>query len=261
MSIGPLLRDWRTAPPPQPARPRARGGRLHPPPELRRDRPLAAQRGACCCTSPSTSRCRCASATGCCSPPATRRATRERALDEPEMAPGRATRCERVLDGARAVSRRSPSTARWDARRRQRRGRRCSSPASRRELLAPPVNVLRVEPAPRRPGAAHREPRASGARTCSSALRRQVARDRRPGARRAARRAGGLPGRRAPAPEPRRAAATSSCRCACAPTAASCRSSAPHHVRHARSTSRVAELAIESFFPADERTAAVLRSA
>ena len=70
---------------PQPDGPRPRRRRVDPPPELRRDRPVAAEPRAGARRSPSTSRCRCASATRCCSPPATRRATRRRALDDPAM--------------------------------------------------------------------------------------------------------------------------------------------------------------------------------
>ena len=58
---GELLRAWRVAPAAQPARPRLPRRRLDPPPELRRDRPVAAEPHASSCTSPSTSTSRCAS--------------------------------------------------------------------------------------------------------------------------------------------------------------------------------------------------------
>ena len=77
------------AAPPEPARPGGRGRRVGPPPELRRDRPLASRARAAARTWPSTSTSRCATATRCCSPPATRPLPRARRSTTPELAPVR----------------------------------------------------------------------------------------------------------------------------------------------------------------------------
>ena len=146
MSIGPLLRDWRTAPPPQPARPRARGRRLDPPPELRGDRPVAARAREMVLhlaeqlEVPLRERNRLLLAAGYA--PRYARARARRARD----APGRATPstwcCRpRALPGARG-------RPRLGARRRQRRGIAMLLAGVPEHLLAPPVNVLRAEPAP-----------------------------------------------------------------------------------------------------------------
>ena len=97
----------------------------------------------------------------------------------------------------------------------------------------------------------------SGARTCSSG---SAGRPSRAATRRSPRctRSSPLPGGEARRRADRRGRG-SRCRCACATRTASSRSSPRSRPSGRPSTSRVAELAIESFFPADERAARFLR--
>ena len=125
-------------------------------------------------------------------------------------------------------------------------------------LLEPPVNVLRVSPPPRRRRAADRQPRRVARAPARAAAAADRA-DRRPGAGRAARGARGL-SRRRPAPAPTTPARRSRCRCACARPTASSRSSARSPRSAPRSRSPPRELSIESFFPADDATAAAVRA-
>ena len=85
------------------------------------------------------------------------RPTPQRGLDEPELDAVKDA-LDRVAAPATSRSRPSWSTA-VEHGRRQRAASRCSPRASRRELLEPPVNVLRLSLHPDGHGAAHREPR------------------------------------------------------------------------------------------------------
>ena len=71
--MGELLRDWRAAKALSQLDLAARGQGLGPTSELRRDRPRQSQPGDAAAGSPRASRCRCASAIGCCWPAASRR--------------------------------------------------------------------------------------------------------------------------------------------------------------------------------------------
>ena len=219
--VGPLLRDWRRRRRMSQLDLALRGRRVGAPRELRRDRAGAAERARWCCTWPSTSTCRCATATGCCWPPATRPRTAQRGLDEPEMGPVREA-IDRLLRGPRAVSRRSSSTATgaWSP---------PTAPVAlltegvAAELLEPPVNVLRVSLHP--DGMAPRIANLGRvARTPARPAGAPGGRDGRPGARRAARRALGATRRRGAradrAAANRRAAAAARRRRACSPSSA-----------------------------------------
>ena len=143
------------APPPEPARPRARGRDLDPPPELRRDRPRRAQPrdGA----APGRAARRAAAR-------AQRAAGRGRLRAGLPRAPAGRPRAGR---GARArstwCSRATSRIPRWPST-----GTGTWSPPTRvvplllagadADAAAPPVNVLRLSLHPRRPGAAHRQP-------------------------------------------------------------------------------------------------------
>ena len=130
--------------------------------------------------SPSTSTCRCASATSCCWPPATRPPTRRRPLDDagdgagPRGGPPGARR-PRALPGGR---RRPPLEAAWTA---TPASRCCSTGVAPRAARAAGQRAA-AEPAPRRPWRRGSPTSASGARTSCDRLRRQVAAHRRPAA-------------------------------------------------------------------------------
>ena len=241
------------APAPEPARPRARGGRLGAAPELRRDRAAPRPAPRWCCTSPSTSRCRCASATRCCWPPGTRPSTRETPLDDPEMAPVRDA-LDLILARPRALPGRSSSTGAGTVLGRQprggaadrRRGARAARAAAQRPAREPPSG---------RPRAAHRQPRrvARARDRAPRAPDRDVAATPRSAALLDELRAYPGRGRRPRGRGPRH-------RCSCR-----CGSRAGRELAFISTlatfgtavdiTSR--ELSIESFFPADERTAEV----
>ena len=214
---------------------------------------------AACCTSPSTSTCRCASATRCCSRPATRRSTAQTPLDADEMAPVRDA-LDKILAGHEPY----PGGGRRPAvgpRHRQRvRARRCSPTASTPALLDA-AGRTRCGSACIPMGwrrASSTSP--STARTCSSACTARPSALGDPDLRRAARRAAALPRR------PRRAAPVTSIppRMLFVPLRARGRRRASCAFFSTLATFgtaldiTLAELAIESFFPADEATTAAL---
>ncbi len=158
----PTHQDLAHAPAPEPARPRAGGGRAPRgiSPSSRRAAPGPASRWSC--TSPSTSTSRCASATGCCSPRATRPSTRSARSTSPSSlrSSRRSTSSSKahepfpavVIDRASNLVAANGAVA-------------LLTQGVAPHLLEPPVNVLRARPAPRGDGAADRRTSASGAPT------------------------------------------------------------------------------------------------
>ena len=145
------------AAPDEPARPRAGGRRVGAAPELPGDGPLAAEPRDGAAAVARSSRSRCATATGCCWPPGSRRPTRSGRSRRRRWSPS-ARAVAQVLTRPRAVPGRGRRPL-VEPRGRQPQRRRCSSRASRRELLEPPANVLRVSLHPDGHGAADRQPR------------------------------------------------------------------------------------------------------
>ena len=121
------------------------------------------------------------------------------------------------------------------------------------QLLEPPVNVLRPDPASRRRGATYREPRPVAGppafSSCVSARPRPVT----PGCTSSR---PNYAATRAAMTRPPRRPPISCCRFSCATKAGNCRSSASRHMSAPPTTSPWMRLTIEAFYPADAETEA-----